>query len=65
MHYWQQTGECRAAQCLSEALTALRKGLALLATLPESPERAQRELTLQLSLGELLIVAKGAPAPEV
>jgi predicted ATPase len=37
----------------------------LLATLPESPARTQDELTLLLSLGELLIVAKGAPAPEV
>ena len=30
-----------------------------------APSGPQRELTLQLSLGELLIVAKGAPAPEV
>ena len=36
-----------------------RKGLALLATLPESPERTQHELTLQLTLGELLMAAKG------
>ena len=42
-----------------------RKGLALLATLPESPERTQHELTLQLILGELLMAAKGTAAPEV
>jgi predicted ATPase len=66
VHYWQQTGDNAGRRhAYPEALTALRKGLALLATLPESPERAPRELTLQLSLGELLIVAKGAPAPEV
>ena len=66
VHYWQQTGDNAGRRhAYPEALAALRKGLALLATLPESPERAQRELTLQLSLGELLIVAKGAPAPEV
>ena len=41
-----------------EALTALRKGLTLLATLPESPTRMQDELTLLLSLGELLIAAR-------
>ena len=35
------------------------KGLALLATLPESPERTQHELTLQLTLGELLMAAQG------
>ena len=66
VHYWQQTGENAGRRhAYPEALAALRKGLGLLMTLPESPERAQRELTLQLSLGELLIVAKGAPAPEV
>src|SRR5215475_7333286 len=66
VHYWQQTGDNAGRRhAYPEALAALRKGLALLATLPESPERVQRELTLQLSLGELLIVAKGAPAPEV
>ena len=48
-----------------EALTALRKGLALLATLPESPERAQHELTLQLPLGELLRTTQGVGAPDV
>jgi predicted ATPase len=66
VHYWQQTGENAGRRhAYPEALAALRKGLGLLVTLPESPERAQRELMLQLSLGALLIVAKGAPAPEV
>jgi predicted ATPase len=66
VHYWQQTGENAGRRhAYPEALAALRKGLALLATLPECPERAQRELTLQLSLGELLIAAKGTAAPEV
>ncbi|HEY5866155.1 MAG TPA: AAA family ATPase, partial [Candidatus Tectomicrobia bacterium] len=66
VHYWQQTGDNAGRRhAYPEALTALRKGLTLLATLPESPARTQHELTLLLSLGELLIVAKGAPAPEV
>src|SRR5262249_3567251 len=66
VHYWQQTGEnAWRRHAYPEALTALRKGLALLVTLPESPERAQRELTLRLSLGELLIAVKGPAAPEV
>jgi predicted ATPase len=66
VHYWQQTGDNAARlYAYPEALAALRKGLALLATLPDSPEQAQHELTLQLSLGELLIIAKGAPSPEV
>jgi predicted ATPase len=66
VHYWQQTGENAGRRhAYPEALAALRKGLALLATLPESPARHQDELTLQLSLGELLIAAKGLAVPEV
>ncbi len=41
-----------------------RTGLALLALLPESSERTQRELALQLILGELLMVAKGMASLE-
>jgi adenylate cyclase len=48
-----------------EAVAALTKGLALLATLPDSPERAQHELTLLLSLGHRLMAVKGYAAPEV
>jgi predicted ATPase len=47
-----------------EAVAALTKGLALLATLPDNPERAQQELTLQLLLGELLMATKGMGTPE-
>ena len=66
VYYWQQTGEKAGWRyAYPEALAALRKGLALLATLPESPSRTQDELTLLLSLGELLIIAKGAATPEV
>src|SRR5262249_4610891 len=42
---------------------ALRKGLALLATAPESPERTERELALQLTLGELLMATQGMASP--
>ena len=48
-----------------EAIAALTKGLALLATLPDSPARAQHELTLLLILGQRLMAAKGYAAPEV
>src|SRR5262249_43627553 len=66
VHYWQQTGEnAWRRHAYPEALSALRKGLALLAILPESPEQAQRELTLLLSLGDLLIAVQGTAAPEV
>jgi predicted ATPase len=66
VHYWQQTGENAAGRhAHQEALAALTKGLALLETLPDSPERAQRELSLLLILGEGLMAAKGMAAPEV
>ena len=48
-----------------EAVAALRKGLVLLATLPESPARAQHELTLLLILGPRLMAAKGYAVAEV
>src|SRR5262245_32981147 len=63
--YWQQAGENAARRnAYPEAMAALRTGLALLATLPEGPERTQHELALQLMLGELLMVAKGMASRE-
>jgi predicted ATPase len=66
VHYWQQAGDNAARRhAYHEAIAALQKGLALLATLPEGPERTRRELTLQLTLGELLRAVRGLMAPEV
>src|SRR4029453_16797101 len=48
-----------------DAVAALTKGLALLATLPESPARTQHELTLLLLLGPRLMAVKGYAVPEV
>jgi predicted ATPase/DNA-binding winged helix-turn-helix (wHTH) protein len=63
--YWQQAGDNAARRnAYAEAIVALRTGLALLAMLPESSERTQRELALQLILGELLMVAKGMASRE-
>jgi tetratricopeptide (TPR) repeat protein len=65
VYYWQQAGEnATRRNAYHEAIAALRKGLALLATLPDSPERTQCELTLQLTLGELLMAAKGMISAE-
>jgi predicted ATPase len=47
-----------------EAVALARRGLALLETLPESPERARRELALQMTLGMQLQVAQGYAAPD-
>src|SRR5262249_44293469 len=48
-----------------EALTHLRQGLTLLQTLPEAPERVQREVDLLIALGASLLATKGYTAPEV
>ena len=66
VHSWHQVGDTSARRnAYPEAMAALTKGLALLATLPESAERARHELTLQLALGALLLAMKGRTAPEV
>jgi predicted ATPase/class 3 adenylate cyclase len=64
--YWQRAGQ-RAIERSAhvEAISHLTKGLELLKTLPDTPERAQHELTLQLALGAPLLMIKGHTAPEV
>src|SRR5262249_51633157 len=47
-----------------EALALARRGIALLQTLPDTPDRARRELPLQMTLGVQLQVAHGYAAPE-
>jgi predicted ATPase len=49
----------------AEAINHLTTALGLLKTLPDTPERAQQELTLQLALGVPLMATKGFAAPEV
>ncbi len=48
-----------------EAVGLARRGLDLLATLPESAERDEQELCLQLTLGVPLIATVGYASPEV
>jgi class 3 adenylate cyclase/predicted ATPase/DNA polymerase III delta prime subunit len=64
--YWQRAGQ-RATQrsAYVEAISHLTKGLELLKALPDTPERAQQELTLQTTLGPALIATKGHTVPEV
>jgi class 3 adenylate cyclase len=64
--YWQRAGQ-RAAQrsAYVEAVNHLTKGLELLQTLPDTPERTQQELRLQLALAGPLVFTKGWAAPEV
>jgi predicted ATPase len=64
--YWQKAGE-RANQRSAhlEAISHLIKGLDLLKTLPDTPERAQQELMLQIALSIPLRATKGYGAPEM
>jgi TOMM system kinase/cyclase fusion protein len=64
--YWQQAGQ-RANQrsAHAEAMAYLGTGLELLKSLPDTPERAQQELGLQVALGPALMAARGFAAPEV
>jgi predicted ATPase len=64
--YWQRAGQ-RAIERSAhlEAVAHLTKGLEVLASLPDTPERAQQELLIQTTLGPALIVTKGQAAPEV
>jgi predicted ATPase len=49
----------------TEAIHHLTKGLTLLETLPDTPERSQQELDLLIALGPALMAAKGYGALEV
>jgi predicted ATPase len=64
--YWQKAGE-QATQrsAYVEAVAHLTRGLELLKTLADTPERVQQELTLQLALSDALVAIKGFAAPEV
>jgi predicted ATPase len=64
--YWQKAGE-RATQrsAYVEAVAHLTRGLQVLKALPDTPERVQQELTLQLALSVALVAVKGYTAPDV
>jgi len=49
----------------AEAISHLTSALDLLKTLPDTPERAQQELALQIALGVPLMITKGYASPEV
>src|ERR1700732_2112570 len=49
----------------ADAISSLTAAIDLVQKLPDSPERIQRELPLQLALGSALIAVNGWAAPEV
>ena len=78
MHWQQGWDKARAARyhqqvaeqalrryAYREAMAHLTTALELLATLPESPVRAQEELSLQLALGVMLLTIQGHASQEV
>jgi predicted ATPase len=66
VHYWYQAGQSAIQRSAHvEAISHLRTGLELLQTLPETPQRHQREVAMLIALGASLLVTKGFGAPEV
>ena len=64
--YLQQAAENDIRRfAYQEAVALSRRGLELLARLPDTPERARQELWLQLTLGVPLIATEGYAAPDV
>jgi class 3 adenylate cyclase/predicted ATPase len=64
--YWYKAGQSAIERSAHvEAIAHLRQGLALLKTLPETPEHARQALEMQTSLGLAFMATKGFAAPEV
>ncbi len=58
--YWQQAGQRAIARSANmEAVSHLTKGLELLQTLPDTPERTQQELALYMALTPPLMATRG------
>jgi class 3 adenylate cyclase/tetratricopeptide (TPR) repeat protein len=63
---WRKAGEQAMQRSANEEATAhFRRGLTLIDSLPDTPERTQEHLTLQSALGSVLVLTKGLGAPEV
>jgi predicted ATPase/class 3 adenylate cyclase len=64
--YWLGAGRKAAERSADrEAAAHLRKGLELVAQLPDPRERAEKELDLRIALGPVLMNIRGTAAPEV
>jgi class 3 adenylate cyclase/predicted ATPase len=64
--YWRRAGKLAAGRSANlEAIAHLSKGLELVETLPNAPERLEEELALRLAIGGPLVAARGYAAPEV
>ena len=64
--YWLKAGQqALERSAYLEAINHLARGLEAAQASPDSTERVQRELELQLALGSALMATKGYAAPEV
>lgn len=62
---WQAAGDfAQARAALVEACQHYKKAISILQTLPDSPDRAQMELPLELSLGQIFTATKGFGSSE-
>jgi DNA-binding winged helix-turn-helix (wHTH) protein/tetratricopeptide (TPR) repeat protein len=66
VHYLEQAAQNALRRSANrEAIDLLTKELALLKTLPDTPQRNQQELLVQITLAVPLMMTKGYTAPEV
>ncbi len=63
-HYRRAAERAMAASANAEAIAHLTRGLELIASLPESPERVSREIDFRLALGTPLIATQGYASVE-
>jgi predicted ATPase len=63
-HWLKAAQQSIARWALTEAVAQLRKGLEIVSALPDGAARLERELDLQITLGQVFILAKGYAAPE-
>jgi class 3 adenylate cyclase/tetratricopeptide (TPR) repeat protein len=64
--YWQKAGKLALKRlAVNEAISHLNHGMELIGTLPQSPERDEKELDLRTVLGTAWLALKGWSAPEV
>jgi hypothetical protein len=66
VEYWLTAGrQAWTGSMTTEAVALLRRGLMLVPSLPETDWRQERELDLQLALGQALVAIRGWGAPEM
>jgi tetratricopeptide (TPR) repeat protein len=66
VEYWLAAGrQAWGRSAAAEAVVLLRRGLALVPTLPDSDGRRETELDLRIALGQAVIASRGWGAPEL